>query len=185
MSIDEEDQVMETEPAIDDVASALRTVLTTDPTILLDTFVTVFQLARDVIQRPKDKYYTVIVPDVGVLAVLVTVDSADAFLGVWRKAYSEHAAQIFGFHKGDLILPSEGGDCMVAPWGTFPLFIKASDTTGSLKGYLGPHPAVQQPESAPAAESPVSDDDEEDHGIDDGDVVDEDEDEEENEEDED
>lgn len=140
----------------------LAQMLTSDPVALLDMFIDVMRLARDAAQTPKGKFHTVIVPDTTMEATVTTVGSFDEFLVVWQEAWQQRAAQIFGFSpRGELILPSKGGDHMVAPWGRFPLYTKGNDADADPLGRLGPLPSIPKAVPKPAPAVPEADDYEE------------------------
>jgi hypothetical protein len=133
-------------------------MLTADPVALLDMFIDTLRHVRDNAQLPAAQYHVVIIPDTGEGRV-VTVDSLDEYLTVWRET-SQKGGQAFGF-RGDLLLPSKGGHYLVTPWGRFPLFAEDFDTEVDSRGYLGAVPPIPKAVPATAQSVPEDDDDEE------------------------
>jgi hypothetical protein len=72
--------------------------------------------------------------------------SFEVLLGACRDFHGK-GHQIFGFSpRGEMLLPSKGGQYLVTPWGRHPLFVPDDGSEVDPAGYLGPapvKPAVQ------------------------------------------
>jgi hypothetical protein len=158
----EQATLVEDEPEEMDIPTALRAVLAADPLVLLDALIAVFRFAREAAHRPKGKYHTVVIPDLGEEGTVTTVDSFDEFLALWCRIWQhQRSGQLLGFTpNGERILPSQDG-YMVTPWGRFPLFVEGDAAGVDPLGRLGPIPPVSKAVPVPADTAPINENDEE------------------------
>jgi hypothetical protein len=145
------EQELEPEPesGADEVDLVVENALTQNPAIVLDLLIAALGRAKDALQVSVGRWHVVIAPD----AEPAYVKGFDSFEGLLSACRDVHGKgyQIFGFSpKGELLLPSRGGQYLVTPWGRHPLFVADDDSEVDPSGYVGPVPIKPAPAAAAA-----------------------------------